>query len=47
MGHPMGAAAGVQALQQAWKGAVEGLTLEETALQYPAFAESVKKFGNK
>lgn len=47
MGHPMGAAAGVQALQQAWKGAVEGLTIEETAHQYPAFAESVKKFGNK
>lgn len=47
MAHPMGAAAGVNALQQAWQGAVEGLTLEETAKQYPAFAESVKKFGNK
>jgi ribulose-bisphosphate carboxylase large chain len=47
MAHPMGAAAGVQALQQAWKGAVDGLTLEETAKQYPAFAESVKKFGTK
>lgn len=45
MAHPMGAAAGVNALQQAWQGAVEGLTLEETAKQYPAFAESVKKFG--
>jgi ribulose-bisphosphate carboxylase large chain len=47
MAHPMGAAAGVNALQQAWQGAVEGLTLEETAKQYPAFAESVKKFGTK
>lgn len=47
MAHPMGAAAGVEALQQAWQGAVEGLTLEETAKQYPAFAESVKKFGTK
>jgi ribulose-bisphosphate carboxylase large chain len=47
MAHPMGAAAGVNALQQAWQGAVEGLTLVETAKQYPAFAESVKKFGTK
>lgn len=47
MAHPMGAAAGVAALQQAWKGAVTGLTLEETAKQNPAFAESVKKFGSK
>ncbi len=47
MAHPMGAATGVTALQQAWKGAVEGLTLEETASQYPAFSESIKKFGNK
>jgi len=47
MAHPMGAAAGVEALQQAWQGAVEGLTLEETAKQYPAFAASVKKFGSK
>jgi len=47
MAHPMGAAAGVQALQQAWQGAVEGMTLEETAKQFPAFAESVKKFGAK
>jgi ribulose-bisphosphate carboxylase large chain len=47
MAHPMGAGAGVTALQQAWKGAVDGLTIEETAEKYPAFAESVKKFGNK
>lgn len=47
MAHPMGAGAGVNALQQAWQGAVEGLTLEETAKKYPAFAASVKKFGNK
>ena len=47
MAHPRGAAAGVQALQQAWKGAVEGLTLEETAHQYQAVSESGKKFANK
>jgi ribulose-bisphosphate carboxylase large chain len=45
MAHPMGAAAGVVALQQAWKAAVDGLTLEDAAKLYPEFAESVKKFG--
>ena len=45
MAHPMGAAAGVKALQQAWKAAVEGLTLQEAAIEYPEFGESVKKFG--
>lgn len=44
LAHPMGAKAGVNALQQAWKGAVEGKTLTETAQQYPEFAASVKKF---
>jgi len=45
MAHPMGAAAGVMALQQAWKAAVDGLTLEEAAKQYPEFNKSVEKFG--
>ncbi|MGC4102837.1 ribulose-bisphosphate carboxylase large subunit family protein [Ferruginibacter sp.] len=45
MAHPMGAAAGVMALQQAWKGAVDGMTLEEAARMYPEFNRSVKKFG--
>ena len=47
MAHPMGAAAGVIALQQAWKAAVDGLSLEETAKLYPEFHESVNKFGTK
>lgn len=47
MAHPMGAAAGVTALQQAWKAAVDGLSLEEAAKQYPEFAKSVEKFGKK
>ncbi len=47
MAHPMGAAAGVTALQQAWKGAVDELSLEEAAAQYPEFAKSVEKFGDK
>ena len=47
MAHPMGAAAGVVALQQAWKAAVDGLILEDAAKQYPEFAKSVEKFGTK
>lgn len=45
MAHPMGAAAGVMALQQAWKAAVDGLSSEQAAALYPEFAASVKKFG--
>jgi ribulose-bisphosphate carboxylase large chain len=47
MAHPMGAAAGVIALQQAWHAAVKGLSVEEAAAKYPEFAESVKQFGSK
>lgn len=47
MAHPMGAAAGVTALQQAWQAAVEGRTLEETASLYTEFGKSVEKFGKK
>jgi len=45
MAHPMGPSAGVKGLQQAWKAAVEGASLEEAVRQYPEFAESVRKFG--
>ena len=45
MAHPMGASAGVTALQQAWKAAVDGLTVEDAAKIYPEFAKSVEKFG--
>lgn len=47
MAHPMGAAAGVVALQEAWKAAVDGLTLEDAAKQYKEFAVAVEKFGKK
>jgi ribulose-bisphosphate carboxylase large chain len=47
MAHPGGPAAGVLALQQAWEGAVNGLSIEQIAQQYPEFAQSVKKFGGK
>ena len=47
MAHPGGPAAGVVALQQAWKAAVDGLSMEEAAKQYPEFSMAVDKFGNK
>ncbi len=47
MGHPLGAAAGVKALQQAWQAAVDGLSLEEAATIYTEFGKSVEKFGKK
>ncbi len=47
MAHPMGAAAGVVALQQAWQAAVDGLSLHDAAKLYPEFKKSVEKFGTK
>ncbi len=45
MAHPGGAAAGVRALQQAWEGAVNSMSLTEAAKHYPEFGQSVEKFG--
>ena len=47
MAHPDGPAGGVLALQQAWRGAVAGLSIEQIAAQYPEFNNSVRLFGNK
>lgn len=47
LAHPMGPAAGVTALQQAWQAAVDGLDIEGAAKIYPEFAKSVEKFGSK
>ncbi|EHQ30591.1 ribulose-bisphosphate carboxylase large subunit family protein [Mucilaginibacter paludis] len=47
MAHPDGPGGGVVALQQAWEGAVNGLSMQEAAGQYPEFAKSVEKFGGK
>ena len=44
LAHPMGPKSGVNALQQAWEGAVNGLSIEETASNHKEFAASVKKF---
>jgi ribulose-bisphosphate carboxylase large chain len=46
MAHPSGPQGGVKALHQAWKGAVDGMTMEEAAKQYKEFGESVVKFGS-
>lgn len=45
MAHPMGPAAGVLALKQAWEAAVDGLSVSEAAGKYPEFGKSVEKFG--
>ncbi len=45
MAHPMGPAAGVVALQQAWKAAVDGLTLEQARKEYKEFDKAAEKFG--
>ena len=47
MAHPDGPGGGVVALQQAWEGAVAGITINEAAQKYPEFGNSVKKFGPK
>ncbi|GGF23533.1 ribulose-bisphosphate carboxylase large subunit family protein [Echinicola rosea] len=45
MAHPAGPAGGVKALQQAWKAAVEGRSVQEAAAMYEEFGLSVQKFG--
>ncbi|HYH56180.1 MAG TPA: ribulose-bisphosphate carboxylase large subunit family protein [Anseongella sp.] len=46
MAHPDGPGGGVTALKQAWEAAVNGLSVEEAAREYPEFARSVEKFGS-
>lgn len=45
MAHPMGAAAGVVALQQAWQAAINGLSLEQARKEYVEFDKAAEKFG--
>jgi ribulose-bisphosphate carboxylase large chain len=47
MAHPMGPAAGVVAIQQAWKAAVDGLSFDEARVQYPEFNSAAQKFNSK
>lgn len=46
MAHPMGPAAGVVALQQAWQAAVDGLTLKQARKQFKEFDKAAEKFGS-
>ncbi len=43
--HPMGPAAGVRAVQQAWQAAVKDIPLETYAVHRPELAASIAKFG--
>jgi ribulose 1,5-bisphosphate carboxylase large subunit-like protein len=46
MAHPMGPAAGLRALQQAWEAAVEGIPLGEYARTHPELKEAIRTFGS-
>ncbi|MBM1105626.1 ribulose-bisphosphate carboxylase large subunit family protein [Aurantibacter crassamenti] len=47
LAHPMGPESGVTALKHAWKGAVEGLSIEEVAQKSAEFKASVHKFSKQ
>lgn len=45
MGHPMGVAAGVRSLQQAWEAATANIPLQAYALTHPELAAALQLFG--
>ncbi|MDW8310615.1 MAG: RuBisCO large subunit C-terminal-like domain-containing protein, partial [Verrucomicrobiales bacterium] len=45
MAHPLGPAAGVRALQQAWEAAVRGIDLEAFAQTHPELQATLRQFG--
>jgi ribulose-bisphosphate carboxylase large chain len=45
MAHPMGPAAGVSAIRQAWQCAMEGVPPDEAAARFPELGEAIRKFG--
>ena len=45
MAHPMGPAAGLRGLQQAWEAAVQGIDLNEYAKSHAELRETIVKFG--
>lgn len=45
MAHPMGPAAGLRGLQQAWDAAVKGVDLNTHATTHPELRETIAKFG--
>lgn len=46
MAHPLGPAAGVRGLQQAWEAAVQGIDLNTYAATHPELKETIRKFGD-
>jgi ribulose-bisphosphate carboxylase large chain len=46
LGHPMGVAAGVRSLQQAWKAAVHNIPLATYANTHPELKSALETFGN-
>jgi ribulose-bisphosphate carboxylase large chain len=46
MGHPMGPAAGVRSLQQAWEAATSGIPLSTYATKHPELAAALQQFGS-
>jgi ribulose-bisphosphate carboxylase large chain len=47
LAHPRGPAAGVRAVQQAWRAAVQGIPLVEYAARNPELMETLTRFGGK
>jgi ribulose-bisphosphate carboxylase large chain len=45
MAHPMGPAAGLRGLQQAWEAAIKGIPLAEFATTHPELRATIAKFG--
>lgn len=45
LAHPMGPAAGLRALQQAWEAAVKGIPLADHAAAHPELQATIAKFG--
>jgi ribulose-bisphosphate carboxylase large chain len=46
LGHPLGPAAGVRSLQQAWEAAVEGIPVAEFAAGHPELRTALEKFSS-
>jgi ribulose-bisphosphate carboxylase large chain len=47
MAHPLGPAAGLRALQQAWEAAVKGVPLEDDAARHAELKATIEKFGQQ
>jgi ribulose-bisphosphate carboxylase large chain len=47
MAHPLGPAAGVRAIRQAWEAAVQGLDLATHAADHPELRETLRAFGSR